>query len=162
MILPGRCYDIEVPTFARQVAADEVVLRVSAPSTASLLVSAMWFGIVGTDDLNETNAMEIVRLSSDGAGGGSPTAEQRSSGDSAFGGTMASLDANDWTTDPTVSDTLGGARPFNLATGWRWSWAEEGAPITVSPSGRIGFRVVDTLSASMNIYAGMTVYEVGT
>jgi len=157
----GRMYNVEFPTFTRSLTADEVICRVSAPSTAVLLVLEMWFGIVGTDDLNEPNAMEIVRLSSDGTGGSTALFKPLEVGSTAFGGSGASIDADDWSANPTVSDVLGGAKPFNLATGWDWDWTRS-APITVSPSGRVGFRIVDPLSASMICHAGMTVLEIGT
>lgn len=157
----GRMYDVEFPTFTRSLTADEVICRVSAPATSILLVLDMWFGIVGTDDLNEPNGIEICRLSTDGIGGSTALFEPRESGSTVFGGSGAAIDAGDWSTEPTVSDVLGGAKPFNLATGWEWSWTSAGT-ITVSPSGRIGFRIVDALSASMICHAGMTVLEVGT
>lgn len=157
----GRMYDVEFPTFTRSLLADEVICRVSAPSTAVVLVLEMWFGVVGTDDLNEPNAMEICRLSSDGSGGGTALFEAREEGSTAFGGTGASIDADDWTAEPTVSDVLGGGKPFNLATGWEWDYTRSG-PIVVSPSARIGFRIVDPISASMICHAGMTILEVGT
>ncbi len=157
----GRMYDVEIPTFTRSLTADEVICRVSAPSTAILLVLEMWFGIVGTDGLNEPNSMEITRLSTDGTGGSTALFEPREGGSTVFGGTGAGIDADDWTAEPTVSDVLGGGKPFNLATGWEWDWTRSG-PIVVSPSGRIGFRIVDAISASMICHAGMTVLEVGT
>ena len=156
----GRLYDCEIPSFARSLAADEVICRISAPSDAILLVLECWFGIVGTDDLNEPNGMEMVRLSSDGTGGSTVLFEQRESGDPATGATGAAIDAGDWSADPTVSDVLGGATPFNLSTGWNWAWTQS-APIVISPSQRIGFRIVDAISASMTCHAGMTILEVG-
>ncbi len=157
----GRMYDVEFPTFNRSLLADEVICRVSAPATSILLVLEMWFGMVGSDDKNEPNAIEICRLSTDGSGGSTALFEARELGSTAFGGTGAAIDAGDWTAEPTVSDVLGGARPFNLASGWEWSWTQS-APITVSPSGRIGFRIVDPVSAAMDFHAGMTILEVGT
>lgn len=158
----GRMYDCEIPTFTKSLVADDVICRVSAPADSVLLVLEMWFGIVGADDLNEPNSMEILRLSTDGAGGGTISFKPREKGTPAFGGTGASIDSDDWTTGPTVSDVLGGGLPFNLATGWNWSWTQS-APIVVSPgvSQRIGFRIVDPLSASMICHAGMTLLEVG-
>ncbi len=156
MIIPGLVYDIEIPTFTRSLTVDEVICRISAPSDSILLVLEMWFNIVGTDGLNEPNTMEIVRLSSDGTGGSTALFEPREGNSPAFPGTGAGIDAGDWSADPTVSDVLGGGRGFNLATGWVWSWTESGV-ITVSPSARIGFRIVDALSASMICHAGMTV-----
>jgi len=156
----GRMYDCEIPTFTRSLVADEVICRISCEAESVLVVLEAWFGIVGTDGLNEPNAMEMVRLSTDGAGGSTVLFEPREVGDPAFGGSGAAIDAGDWSTDPTVSDVLGGGTPFNLATGWNWSWTQS-APIVVSPSQRIGFRIVDPLSASMICHAGMTVLEIG-
>jgi len=156
----GRMYDCEIPTFTRSLTADEVICRISAPSDAILLVLEAWFGIVAADDLNEPNSIEMVRLSTDGTGGGTVLFEPREIGDPAFGGTGLSIDAGDWTAEPTVSDVLGGGTPFNLATGWQWSWTQS-APIVVSPSARIGFRIVDPISTSMICHAGMTILEVG-
>jgi len=153
-------YDVEIPTFTRSLTADEVICRISAPSDAVLLVLEAWFGIVGTDGLNEPNAMEMVRLSSDGTGGATALFEARETGDPVTGATGAAIDAGDWTAEPTVSDVLGGATPFNLASGWNWSWTQS-APIVVSPSGRVGFRVVDAISASMICHAGLTILEIG-
>ena len=156
MIIPGLIYDIEIPTFTRSLLADEVICRISAPADSVLFVLEAWFGIVGTDNLNEPNVMEMVRLSTDGTGGSTLLFEPREGNSPVFPGTGAGIDAGDWTAEPTVSDVLGGGRPFNLATGWNWSWAESDV-ITVSPSGRIGFRIVDPISASMICHAGMTV-----
>lgn len=157
----GRIYDVEIPTFNRSLTADEVICRVSAPSTAVVLVLEMWFGQVGTDGLNEPNSIEICRLSSDGTGGSTVLFKARELGSTDFGGSGLGIDADDWTAEPTVSDVLGGGKPFNLASGWEWSWTQS-APITVSPSGRIGFRIVDPVSAAMNFHAGMTILEIGT
>jgi len=157
----GRMYDVEIPTFTRNLAADEVICRISAPATAVVLVLEMWFGIVGTDNLNEPNSMEIVRLSNDGTGGVAVIFKVRELGSTAFGGSGVGIDADDWSSQPVVTDVLGGGKSFNLATGWEWDWTRS-APITVSPSGRIGFRIVDALSASMVCHAGMTILEIGT
>ena len=156
----GLRYDIEFPTFTRSLTADEVICRVSAPADSLMLVEEMWFGIVGTDDLNETNAIELVTLSTDGTGGATPLFQQRELNAPVFPGTAASIDADDWTAEPTVSDVHGGAKPFNLATGWEWSWTQSGH-LAVPPSGRVGFRIVDALSASMICHAGMTVLIIG-
>jgi len=156
----GRMYDCEIPTFSRSLLADEVICRVSAPSDAILMVLEAWFAIIGQDDLNEPNAMEMVRLSTDGTGGSTILFEPREVGDPATGATGLAIDAGDWTAEPTVSDVLGGGTPFNLATGWQWSWTQS-APIVVSPSGRIGFRIVDPLSTAMNCHVGMTILEIG-
>ena len=160
----GRVYVIQLPTagIARSLAADEVIMRVSAPATASLLVLAASFGIVGTDDKNEPNVIEMCRLSTDGTGGSTTTVEQTDLGDTAFGGTHSGIDADDWTAEPTVTDVLPQGGPFNLASGWHFSAAEFGRPIVVPPSGRIGFRIKDAISASMTFHASMTVLEVGT
>lgn len=158
----GRLYEVEFPTFTRSLTADEVICRVSAPATAVVLVLEMWFGIVATDDLNEPNSMEIVRLSSDGTGGVAAVFTPKEIGSTAFGGSGATIDAGDWTAEPTISGTpLGGGKPFNLSVGWEWDWTRSG-PIVVSPSGRIGFRIVDPISASMVCHAGMTILEIGT
>jgi len=160
MFAYGRMYDVEIPAFSRSLTADEVICRISAPSDAVVFILEAWFGQVGTDDLNEANAIEMVRLSSDGAGGATALFESREPGDSAFGGTGATIDAGDWSTEPTVSDVLGGGTPFNLATGWNWSWTSSG-PIVLSPSGRVGFRIVDPVSTSMTFHGGLTILEVG-
>ena len=156
----GRMYDCEIPTFTRSLEADELICRLSAPSDAVVLLLEAWFGIIASDNLNEPNSMELVRLSTDGTGGGTMLFEQREVGDAAFGGTGATIDGNDWIAQPTTSDVLGGGTPFNLATGWHWSWTQS-APIVVSPSGRVGFRIVDPISASMICHAGMTILEIG-
>lgn len=129
----GRMYDVEIPSFTRSLEADEVICRISAPSDAVIFVLEAWFGQVGTDNLNEANAIEMVRLSTDGVGGATALFEAREPGDAAFGGTGATIDASDWSTEPTVSDVLGGATPFNLATGWNWTYASAG-PIVLSPN----------------------------
>ena len=156
----GRMYDVEIPTFNRSLTTDEVICRVSAPSDATVLVLEMWFGQAGTDGLNEPNTIEITRLSSDGTGGSTLLFAPREIGTVAFGGTGAGIDADDWSADPTIDVVLGGGKPFNLATGWEWSWTTS-APIVVSPSGRIGFRIVDAISTSMTFHGGMTILAIG-
>ncbi len=154
-------YDVEIPTFNRSLTADEVICRISAPATSIVMVLEMWFGQHGVDDLNEPHIMEICRLSSAGTGGSTALFEAREGGSTAFGGTGAGIDAGDWTAEPTVSVVLGGGKPFNLATGWEWDWTRSG-PIIVDPSARIGFRIVDAVSAAMDFHAGLTILEVGT
>ncbi len=156
----GRMYDVEIPAFSRALAANEVICRLSAPADAVLLILEMWFGQTDTDDLNEPVGIEIVRLSTDGAGGATMLFKPRASGDPVFGGTGAAIDAGDWSTEPTVSDVLGGAHQVNLATGWDWSWTQSG-PIIVSPSQRAGFRITNPASVSMAFDGGLTILEVG-
>jgi len=156
----GRIYDCEIPTFTRSLAADEVICTISAPSDAIVMILEMWFGIVATDGLNEPNSIEVVRTSTAGTGGVAVLFQQREEGDPAFGGTGQAIDADDWSADPTVTAPLGGGTPFNLATGWNWSWTQS-APIIISPSGIVGFRIIDALSASMICHAGLTILEVG-
>jgi hypothetical protein len=152
-------YDVEIPEFTRALSIGDVICRVSAPADAILLVLEAWFGMTGSDDLNEPNSIQMVRLSTDGSAGATLLFEARETGDPATGATGAGMDTGGWTL-PTVSDALGGATPFNLATGWNWSWTQS-APIVVSPSARIGFRISDAPSASMDFSGGLTILEIG-
>ena len=160
MIPVGRMYHCVFPSVSRSLAADEVILNLVAPSDAVLLILSAYFSVRGTDDLNEPNSIEWVRTSSDGTGGGSPTFEVGEVGDPAPGATATAIDADGWTAAPTVTDFWAGGG-FNLAAGWEWSYAAAGRPMVISPSGRIGFRITDALSAAMNIEAGINFLEVG-
>jgi hypothetical protein len=152
-------YDVELATFTRALSSADVIMRVSAPSDAVVLVLEAWFAMIGTDDLNEPNAMQLQRYSTDGSGGATLTFNPREVGDPATGATGAGMDSTGWT-NPTSAGVLGGGMPFNLATGWNWSWTQS-APIVISPSGRAGFRILDAPSASMQFHAGMTILEIG-
>jgi len=152
-------YDVELPSFGRALSAQDVLMRVSAPSDAVVLILEAWFGMVGTDDINEPNSMQFSRYSTDGSGGATLLFQPREVGDPATGATGAGMDSSGWT-NPTSSAALGGGLPFNMATGWNWSWTQS-APIVLSPSGRGGFRILDAPSASMSYHGGMTILEIG-
>ena len=144
----GSPYDIIIPAFTRTMVADDVLLRLSAPSTGILLVYRAWYGMIGTDDLNEPNMISFVRLSTDGVSGGTVTFEQKMEDHPAFPGTAASLDAA-WGTPPTITDTFA-PQSWNLATGWEWAAQSESDYFVVAPSQRIGLKMIDASSVSMN------------
>jgi len=152
-------YDVELPSYSRALSANDVLVRISAPSDAILLILEAWYGQVQTDDINEPNSMQWARFSTDGSAGATALFVPREVGDPATGATGASMDSSGWT-QPSSSSALGGGLPFNLATGWNWSWTQS-APIVVSPSGRVGFRILDAPSASMNFHGGLTILEIG-
>lgn len=157
----GYGYRMEIPTFSRDPAADEVLFRLSAPADAVLVITEIWWGQGNTDNLNEVNAMSFVRLSTDGTGGATALFEQDESGIPATGATGAGLDADGWSAQPTVTDTLGGPRPWNLANGFQWAPKDEGDYILLSPSARFGIRMIRSPSAPMQWYGGCKFREIG-
>lgn len=159
-MLPGTPYEVIIPSFARTMVADDVLLRLSAPSTGVLLLYRAWYGGTAVDGLNEPNMIQIVRLSTDGAGGGAPTFEQGMTDIAAFPGTAASLDAA-WTTAPTVSDAYA-PTPANLATGWEWAAHGVQDVKIVAPSERIGLRIIDASSAGITWEGGVAVTYLGS
>lgn len=145
------------------MAADVVLMTFGDIGNTRLMhVLSMWFNQIGSDQLNEPNAMEIVRTSSTGLGGASATQESHELGNTAalFAG---SIDDNGWSTAPIMTEVLGGARPFNLSTGWRWSPAPSGRPILVSLTANtyLGFRPVRASSAAITFMVGATVRLLG-
>lgn len=159
----GRSYVARIPTFNRSIAANEVLIRVSAPSTGIILVKRAFFGVTGADNLNETEAIEIVILSTDGTGGGTVVFEARAIGDPAFGGSGTCLDANGWTAQPTVTDQLD-TLVYNIAGGWEWAPQDEDDYILVPTSARIGMRHIGAISSlspaqAFDCYGGLVIHE---
>lgn len=159
----GRTYVARIPTFNRSILANEVLIRVSAPSTGIILVKRAFFAITGGDNLNETEAIEIVILSTDGTGGGTVVFEPRAPGEPAFGGSGLSLDANGWTAQPTVTDQLE-QLGYNLAGQWEWAPQDEDDYILVPTSARIGLRHIGAISSvspavAYDCYGGLVIHE---
>lgn len=154
----GRFYTARIAPFANALAADRVLCRLSAPSTAILLIDRVWFGQISNSNLNELNAIRLVRLSSDGSGGATITPEKLAPLDTAFAGTMAAHDADGWT-DPTVSATLDEV-PFNLGAGFEWAPTGEDA-IIVPPSGRFGMQLARAPAGTYTWSGGVRFREVG-
>ncbi len=158
MLVPGHIYDLEATEVTRTMVADDVIFRLGAPGANGIVyILEMWAAVHGTVGLNETNAIEIVRLSGGGAGGAAVTTTEREPNQPAYTGTNACIDANDWSTPPTVTDVLGGARSFNLDHGWHWSWTKSGSVITVKPNINFGFRVVRAYEGAYITNMGMTI-----
>lgn len=157
----GSKYVCRIPSFSRDPAADEVLLRLSAPSTGILLVTRAWFGQVAASSLNEPSSISLVRLSSDGTTGGSPVIEPKMPDHPAFPGSAACLDGDGWGTQPTVANTLE-EFAFNLATGFDWAPTDEEDFIVVGPSERVGMRILTSPSASMTWRGGMNVLYIGS
>lgn len=135
----------------RQLLADDIFVMMPMLGNRMATITSIFLRTVGTDDLNEVNAIEFLRLSSDGAGGIMLTGFEKLEIGSALNGgfdTSFQLDNDGWSTPPTVAAVLGGARPFNLSHGFRWP-RHSGETISVRPTERFGFRIVDTVSASM-------------
>lgn len=154
----GREYTGRIAAFANALAADRVLCRLSAPSTAILLIERVWFGQISNSNLNEVNAIRLVRLSSDGSGGASITPEKIAPLDTAFAGTMVAHDADGWT-EPTVSSTLDEIS-FNLGAGFEWAPTNEDF-IVVPPSGRFGLQLARAPAASYTWSGGIRFREVG-
>jgi len=148
----------------RSLAADEVLITVNVPFTIYTRVLTLWLLQIGTNGLNEPNAMEIVRCSANGVGGIVAQEGEWESGNTPKGlGIAVHIDADGWTTAPPVTDVLGGARPFNLNSGWRWNSSVSKALI-ISPNTNVhfyGFRIVDAISAAMTFQVGITVAYIG-
>jgi len=145
----------------RQLVGGELVCSLSVDSTRVIEVLEMWFSVRGQDNLNEVNAMEIVHTNADGAGSGMVVemAEPGGSGNDGVSGVYVGNAG--WGTEPTVARQLGGAHPFNLAYGWRWPARELAGSITIEGVNGIGFRLVDTLSATMNWHFGILYRKIG-
>lgn len=155
----GRSYTARIAEFSNALAAGRVICRLSAPSTAILLIERCWLQQVSNSNLNEVNAVRLARLSSDGTGAAAVTPEQITPLDPAFAGTMVAHDADGWTAEPTVSDTLDEIG-FNLAGGFEW--APTGTDyIVVPPSGRFGLVIARAPAATYAWTGGIRFREVG-
>ncbi len=141
----GRTYVARNPSFSRSVLNNEVLIRVSAPSTGILLLKRAIFGVTGADGLNQTEGVSLVRLSTDGTGGSTVLFEPDAPGDPAFGGSGAGLDAGGWTAQPTVANTLE-ELTYNLAGRWEWAAHDEDDYKLIQPSARIGLRHIGAQS----------------
>lgn len=150
----GRVYTAIMDAVSVSAAKD--LIRVSAPSTAALLVTKAWLGQESVDDLNEVGAVQLMRASTDGTGT-SGTANPMSDGDSAFGGTFVyNLSAD------TTAGTILVRENLNMAAGWVWTPFDFSEGIIVPPSGRIVLRLDVAPSAAMTVTAGMQFHEIGT
>lgn len=145
----GIPYIGRIPPVARSMSANEILCRISAPSTGVIVVTRATFGQRTSNSLNEVNAIGFTRLSADGAGGATMTFEEIIEAAPAFGGTGAAVDADGWTTAPTTSGNPLNVVAFNLATGWEWAPQSDDDYIVVPPSARIGLIMLTAPSASM-------------
>ncbi len=159
-MFPGTAYEIIMPSFARTLVADDVLIRISAPSTGVLLVYRAWFGGTAVDGLNEPNMMQFVDVTTDGTGGAAPTFKGKMTDLATFPGTAASIDAA-WSAAPTV-DSSYAPQPWNLATGWEWAAHGVNDAYVIGPSERLGFRVIDASSAGITWEGGVSVTYLGT
>lgn len=148
----GIPYVARIPPFARALSADDVLCRISAPSTGVLLVVWARFGARTGSALNENTAAAFVRLSSDGSGGATMTFEEVIESAAAFPGSGATMDADGWT-QPTVSGNPFNDFSGNLASGLEWAPLTDDDYIVVPPSARIGLRLLTAPSASQT-YVG--------
>jgi len=153
----GREYIARIASFANALAAGRVLCRVSAPSTGVLLIKRAWFGQISNSNLNEINALQFVRLSTDGSGGAAMVFEERAPGEPAFSGTGAAHDADGWT-EPTIANTLDEI-PFNLAGGCEWAPTDEDGYVLVPPSARFGLAIARAPSGSMTWAGGLVIQE---
>lgn len=158
----GIPYLARIPSFARDLAADDVVCRISAPATGVLIVTRAQFGQSAGSNLNESSGACFVRLSSDGTGGAAMTFEEPIEAAAAFGGSGAAVDADGWTAAPTVTGNNLHESDFNLAGGWEWIAANEGEYIVVPPSARIGLRILTSPSASMTWRGSVGLLYIGS
>lgn len=156
----GREYVLRIPAFASALAADRMLCQVAAPATAVLFLKRAWFGQISNSNLNEVNAVRLVRCSTAGTGGASMVAKETTEGDPAFGGSGTAHDSDGWTAEPTITDTLH-ELPFNLAAGFEWAPTDDDGYIVVPPSGRVGLQLARAPSASMTWAGGLVVQEIG-
>jgi len=151
---------------SRQFVADDPICQIrNIDADIIVEVLAMSFHIFGLDDLNEPNAIEIVRYSTAGQSVGFPPRRFEPGGQTDPGLLFDIIDDAGWTvTTPTVSDVLGGAYPFNLSTGWQWPpKGRTTGPIVVPPgsTGGVGFRIVDATSAADNYLVKLVYKRIG-
>ena len=158
-MFPGTAYELIIPQFNRTMVADDVLLRLSAPSTGVILVYRAWYGGTVVDDLNEPNMIQFVDLTSDGIGGSAPTFKGKMTDLAAFPGTASALDAA-WGTAPTV-DSSYAPIPFNLATGWEWAAHGVNDAYVIAPSERLGLRIIDVSSAGITWEGGLSLTYLG-
>lgn len=154
----GRTFVARIPTYARQLAANDVLCRISAPADGIILVKKAWFGQDANDNLNEAMGIALVRLSDDGSGGASVVFEERAPDEPAFGGSGVAQDADNWTAQPTVANTLDEFQ-FNLAGGFEWAPQDPDDYILVPTSARVGLRILTASSASMSWRGGLLIHE---
>lgn len=143
----GLPYVARFPPFARALSADDVLCRISAPSTGILLVTRWFFGSRSGSALNENTAIAMVRLSTDGSNGATMTFEEGIEAVASFPGSGACMDADGWT-QPTVSGNPFNDTPGNLATGIEWAPLSDDDYVVVPPSARVGLRLLTAPSAS--------------
>lgn len=158
----GIPYIARIPAVTRALSANDVLCRISAPSTGVLLVTRAWAGQELTNNLNEVNAIGFTRLSTDGSGGAAMTFEETIEAAAAFPGTGAAIDADNWTAAPTTSGNPFEDRMCNLASGWEWAAQTEEDCIVVPPSARIGLILLRAPSASMTWRGGLSLRYIGS
>lgn len=149
----GRPYTVVMD--AASISAAKDLIRLSAPADSALLITKAWVGQESLDDLNEVNAVQIQRASTDGTGT-SATPRPMSEGDAAFGGTaVVNLTANTTAGNILVRENL------NMAAGWVWTPFDLSEAIIVSPSQRIVLRLDVAPSAAQTLTAGFNLVEIG-
>jgi len=151
----------------RMYQPDDVLCAFSTfPNNRFMLVYAMsWAPNDNTSQpVTETNAIEIVRTGTQGVGGDDMNVEPLEVGSdpgSPNGIFADSILSTGWPTSPTVTDVIGGARPFSLERGWRWSAAQSGQPIVIQPGPTtgigLGLRIKQATTREINAAIGITV-----
>jgi len=156
----GAVWTLET-SVTRTFVADDVIIRIEkdiAEDIAQIL--CLWMVATSPSDLNETNAIEICRLSDNGVGGTFSGLAQRFELGNLTGDGVEAFHLPDtgWaTSQPTVSAVMGGARPFNWANGWIWPGKFPSGPINLTSSNsRLGFRVVRASTVEITARFGFT------
>jgi len=143
----------------RQLVADDVIAVVNTVPNLMFLILQLYLHQYGNDQLNEPNAIEVLRLTGGQGGGQVMTVKNYETGDPVASLGLNGIDADDWSTPPTPSTVMGGARPFNLSSGWRWAFAGT-SPIVITNNNKVGFRIVDTISAVASFNYGVVVQQI--
>lgn len=151
----GRMYSVTSSAAALVTAGD--VMEINAPTDAVVILHRVFFG--QDTDYGDAQAeilrIQLNRATTGGSGGGTPTANPLSAGDSAFGGTCESFNTTDATTLTTLIDEA-----FNVQAGWLYDPTPE-ERIEISPGERIVLFLEKAPSSAFDAVVTMIFEAVG-
>ena len=148
----GRMYS--VPFSGITVSAAQDLIRVSAPSTAVVVVHSVSI-TQDTDETSQQLPFQIHRASTDGSGGSAVTPTPLLVGDPAFAGTAARNN----TTRATAGVVIR-RRSENLLNGVHWVFTPE-ERIVIPPSGRVVVGLETAPAAGLPFSGEMIIEEIG-
>lgn len=151
----GRVYTVSAVAAGHTTAGD--IMEIIAPSDAVVVLHSAFFG--QTSDAGDAEAemlrVQIMRATTGGSGGGTPTARPHELGDAAFGGTTESFNTTDATGLTVIVD-----QAFNVQSGFFYEPTPE-ERIMISPSASLVLFLQLAPGDALDVLVSMTFEEIG-